>query len=70
MRTVVFVVPFFMEATLRFVSGTARLPDIRLGLVSQDPLELLGLVALYEARGDSWKATDAEIDHFLKTFPA
>ena len=41
MRTVVFVVPFFMEATLRFVSGTARLPDIRLGLVSQDPLERL-----------------------------
>jgi biotin carboxylase len=40
-RTVVFVVPFFMEATLRFVSGTARLPDIRLGVVSQDPLERL-----------------------------
>jgi biotin carboxylase len=40
-RSVVFVVPFFMEATLRFVSGTARLPDIRLGLVSQDPLERL-----------------------------
>jgi biotin carboxylase len=40
-RTVVFVVPFFMEATLRFVSGTARLPDVRLGLVSQDPLERL-----------------------------
>jgi biotin carboxylase len=30
-----------MEATLRFVSGTARLPDIQLGLVSQDPLERL-----------------------------
>ena len=41
MRSVVFVVPFFMEATLRFVSGTARLPDIRLGVVSQDPVERL-----------------------------
>ena len=41
MRTVIFVVPFFMEATLRFVAGTARLPGVRLGLVSQDPLERL-----------------------------
>lgn len=41
MRNVIFVVPFFMEATLRFVAGTARLPDVRLGLVSQDPLERL-----------------------------
>jgi hypothetical protein len=40
-RTVIFVVPFFMEATLRFVSGTARLPDVRLALVSQDPPERL-----------------------------
>ncbi len=41
MRTVIFVVPFFMEATLRFVAGAARLPAIRLGVVSQDPLERL-----------------------------
>ncbi len=41
MRTVIFVVPFFMETTLRFVAGTARLPEIRLGVVSQDPLERL-----------------------------
>jgi len=41
LRTVIFVVPFFMEATLRFVAGTARLPGVRLGLVSQDPLERL-----------------------------
>lgn len=41
MRTVIFVVPFFMEATLRFVAGTVRLPATRVALVSQDPLERL-----------------------------
>ena len=39
MRNAVFVVPFFMEATLRFVSGAASLPGVRLGVVSQDPAE-------------------------------
>jgi len=38
---VVFVAPFFMETTLRFVKGTARLPGINLSLVSQDPSEKL-----------------------------
>ena len=38
---VYFVVPFFMEATLRFVEGTARLPGVRLAIISQDPLERL-----------------------------
>jgi D-alanine-D-alanine ligase-like ATP-grasp enzyme len=38
---VYFVVPFFMEATLRFVEGAARLPGVRLALISQDPLERL-----------------------------
>lgn len=41
MRNVVFVVPFFMEATLRFVAGAASLPGVRLAIVSQDPLERL-----------------------------
>lgn len=41
MRNVVFVVPFFMEATLRFVAGAAGLRGVRLGIVSQDPLERL-----------------------------
>ena len=41
MSTVVFVVPFFMEATLRFVAGAAQLEGVRLALVSQDPLERL-----------------------------
>lgn len=41
MRNVVFVVPFFMEATLRFVAGAASLPGVRLAIVSQDPIERL-----------------------------
>jgi hypothetical protein len=30
-----------------------------------DVLEVLALVAIGEARGESWKATDADIDAFL-----
>ncbi len=41
MRNAVFVVPFLMEATLRFVAGAASLPGVRLALVSQDPAERL-----------------------------
>lgn len=37
----VFVVPFFMTATLRFVAGAAQLPGARLSIISQDPLERL-----------------------------
>ncbi|MEM7050064.1 MAG: hypothetical protein AAF604_10405 [Acidobacteriota bacterium] len=40
MRKVVFVAPFFLETTLRFVRAAA-LPGVRLGLVSQQPLEQL-----------------------------
>ncbi|MGH9337260.1 MAG: ATP-grasp domain-containing protein, partial [Vicinamibacteria bacterium] len=38
---VVFVAPFFMETTLRFVDAAAGLRGVRLGLVSQDPEEKL-----------------------------
>lgn len=41
MRSVVFVAPFFLETTLRFVEAVADLPGVRLGLVSQDPAEKL-----------------------------
>ena len=38
---VVFVVPYGMETTLRFVRAAASLPDARLALISQqDPSEL------------------------------
>jgi hypothetical protein len=33
------------------------------------PLELLGLVAMAEARGSNWRATDEEIRAFLKKYP-
>jgi hypothetical protein len=33
--------------------------------IAEDVLLLLGLVALYEARGEQWKASDAEIDDFI-----
>jgi hypothetical protein len=37
--------------------------------IAEDPLTLLGLVALYEARGAAWQAPDVDIDAFLKRFP-
>ena len=36
---VIFAAPFFMDATLRFIGGAARLPDVALSVVSQDPAE-------------------------------
>lgn len=41
MPNVVFVAPFFAETTLRFIGAVAALPGVRLGLVSQDPADLL-----------------------------
>jgi hypothetical protein len=35
---------------------------------ADNPLELLGLVAMSETRGDDWLATDAEVEAFLKQF--
>ncbi len=36
---VVFVAPYALETTLRFVRGAADLPGVRLGVISQDPAE-------------------------------
>lgn len=41
MKRVVFVAPFFLPATLRFVNAVAMQPDVTLGLVSQEPLREL-----------------------------
>jgi hypothetical protein len=41
MPNVVFVAPYLLETTLRFVQGAALLPGVRLGLVSTDPEEKL-----------------------------
>lgn len=32
------------------------------------PIELLGVVAVFETCGESWKATDNEIDDFVKRY--
>ena len=34
-----FVAPYLLEATARFVTCAASLPDVQLGLVTSDPLE-------------------------------
>ncbi len=39
MPNIVFVAPFLLEATLRFIDAACSLPDTRVGLLSQDPLE-------------------------------
>ncbi len=39
MTNVVFVVPYALETSLRFVRATASLPGVRLALVSQEPAE-------------------------------
>ena len=36
---------------------------------AEDPLALLGLVALHETRGAIWQAADEEIDAFFEQFP-
>ena len=41
MPNVIFVAPYFLETTLRFIDGAARLPGVRLGLVSTDSGEKL-----------------------------
>lgn len=55
---IIFVAPFFMETTLRFVAGTAILPGVQLSLVSQDPAEKLpaGLRAQLAAH---WRVDNA-----------
>ena len=32
--------------------------------VAEDTVMLLGLISIYETRGENWEATDAEIDDF------
>ena len=41
MRPVIFVAPYFLEATLRFVDAVARLDEVTLALVSSDPEDRL-----------------------------
>ena len=39
MRQVIFVAPFAVDTTLRFVDGAAEVPNSRLILITQDPLD-------------------------------
>ncbi len=41
MRPVIFVAPYFLEATLRFVDAVSRLDEVRLAVVSTDPEDKL-----------------------------
>lgn len=45
---------------------TAELGDRR--FLAEDPLRLLGLIALAEIRGAAWQASDEEIDDYLRRF--
>ena len=55
---VYFVVPFFMEATLRFVEGAADLAGVRLAIISQDPLERLPQ-SLRQKLAGHWRVDNA-----------
>ena len=57
-RHVIFVAPFFLETTLRFISGAASLPGVSLSLVSQDPADRLP-ASLRESLAAHWRVDDA-----------
>ena len=55
---VIFAAPFFMEATLRFISGATQLHDTLVTLVSQDPVEKLPADLRGRLAGH-WRVEDA-----------
>lgn len=57
-RHVIFVAPFFMDATLRFVAGAAALDGVALSIVSQDPEQKLP-PAIRERIVAHWRVDDA-----------
>lgn len=57
-RHVIFVAPFFMEATLAFINGTSRLPNIDLTVISQDPAEKVPQQLRHRLAGH-WRVDDA-----------
>ena len=66
MLHVVFVVPFGLETSLRFVRAAMKLPHVRLGVISQEPLDRLpedvreGIAAFEQVR--SAMQTDQLVD--------
>ncbi|WP_347354604.1 hypothetical protein [Intrasporangium sp.] len=57
-KPVAFVAPYLLEATTRFVATAARLPGVRLGLVTCEPVEKLPPV-LKEHLAAHWRIEDA-----------
>lgn len=55
---VIFAAPFFMDATVRFLRGASRLPDVALTVVSQDPEERLPADIRSRIAGH-WRIADA-----------
>jgi len=55
---VIFVAPFFLETTLRFVAGAARLPGVKLSLISQDPADRLPIDLRHDLAAH-WRVDDA-----------
>lgn len=58
MTTAVFVAPYLLEATTRFVDAAARLPGVRLALVTAEPLERVP-EPLRDALAAHWRVDDA-----------
>ncbi|NUN51446.1 MAG: hypothetical protein HUU06_01485, partial [Planctomycetaceae bacterium] len=57
MPGVVFAAPFAMEATLRFLRAAARLPGVRCGLLTQEPVDALP-GDLRESLAAHWRVAD------------
>jgi hypothetical protein len=57
MVVAVFVAPYLLEATARFVSAAAELPDVRLGLVTCEPVERIP-PHLRERLAAHWRVED------------
>jgi hypothetical protein len=55
---VIFVAPFLLHTTLRFVAAAARLPGVNLSLVSQDPAEKLP-AAIRDSLAAHWRVENA-----------
>ena len=36
--------------------------------IADCPIELLGVINVFEFRGENWQASDAEVDEFLKEY--
>lgn len=58
MPVAAFVAPYLLETTARFVDAAARLPGVRLGLVTQEPVERLP-PPLRESLAAHWRVDDA-----------